>query len=133
MSVTSSTTKKRKPQRAFQDWREAFLSRMRETGNVSESARYAKVDRITVIRWKKRSEKFAQEWEEAYQESIDKLELSARERAFKDDTTMAIFFLKSHRPEIYNRPDRQEVTGPEGGPLRVIYEAIEKAYQDEEG
>src|SRR5438477_5014758 len=122
----------------------AFLDAFRLSGNVSAAARAAKVDRSTPYGWKDDDARFATAWEDAEQESIDRLEEEARRRAeagtdeyvvsggkliYADDGTpllprrysdsLMALLLKAHRPEKYKDRAAHEVTGKDGGPIDV--------------
>lgn len=81
--------------------REAFIEALRETCNVSHSARVAGVGRRTVYQWRDADPEFAAAWEEAEEEAVDKLELAARQRAIDSSDRMMEILLKAHRPEKY--------------------------------
>lgn len=107
-------------------WKPAFLCRLRETANVSRSAKDAGISRKTVYKERDSSEAFAAEWDDALEEGIDYLEEEARRRAHegveepvyykgeevgtvrKYSDTLMIFLLKGRRPDVYK--DRQDVT-----------------------
>ena len=59
----------------------AFLASYREHGTMRDACAAAGVSRMTVWRWKQRSKRFARRMEEAYQDSADKAEREAYERA----------------------------------------------------
>ena len=72
-----STHEVRKPAR----WEKAFLASLRQTGNVSRSARAAKIDRMLPYRHRNAHPDFAEAWDDAIEESADLLEAEARRRA----------------------------------------------------
>lgn len=105
-------------------WREPFLATLRQTGNVSESARTAGVGRTFVYAERERDEAFAALWDDAVEDGMDTLEAEARRRGLegwdepvfgrvgKDEDgrvgtvrkysdTLLIFMLKGGRPEKY--------------------------------
>lgn len=114
------TTPKRKPRtirtaRA----RKAFLSELRETCNVSHSAKFAKISRRSVYEWRDADKKFAQEWADAEEEAADKLEKIAWDRATVDNSDrMLEILLKAHRPKKFVDRVRAEHSGPDGGPIK---------------
>lgn len=77
MDAQTGTPEKRKPAR----WEKAFLTAFRETGIVTRACISAKVGRRTVYHHKERCGEFAELWEEAYQDAMDRLEDEARRRA----------------------------------------------------
>lgn len=124
----------------------AFLRAFALTGNVSEAARQADIDRTTPYGWRDADQDFAAAWEVAEQESIDRLELEARRRAHDGverlkvsggkvvtyttedgrevpivereySDTLMVLLLKAHRPEKYRERSSMEVSGPGGGPI----------------
>lgn len=109
-------------------WQKAFLAALAVSGNVSASAKAAKIDRTTASRRRAADEPFALAWAQALDEAADTLELEARRRAHdglvrykfnrKGDPlvfpgtqdpyyeleysdTLLIFLLKAARPEKY--------------------------------
>lgn len=114
-------------------WHEAFLVAMRETCNVSESARTAGVGRQTAYDHRNQLPDFAAAWDDAEAQGVDALEREARRRALEGtlepvfhrgevvghirrySDTLTIFLLKAHRPEKYR--ERHELTGRDGEPL----------------
>lgn len=82
--------------------RATFLEQMRETCNVSHSARAAGVPRRTVYNWREADPEFAAAWDDAEEEAADALELEARKRATVDKSDrMLEILLKAHRPEKF--------------------------------
>jgi len=89
--------------------KEMFLSALRETGNVSASAKAAGVGRQTVYEVREREPRFAAAWDEVLNERLDEIEANLFERARTGESdTAAIFLLKSHRREIYGDRVRHE-------------------------
>lgn len=122
-------------QRATDHARQTFIETLRETANVSQSARAARVNRRTVYNWRDENPAFAADWDEALEEATDALEAEARRRALHgvakpvfyqgaecgtvqeySDTLMTLL-LKAHRPEKYKERTASEFTGPGGAPL----------------
>lgn len=97
--------------------RATFLETLRETGNVSAAARAASIGRRTAYDWREADPAFAESWEEAEEEAIDKLEEVARARAIDNSDRMLEILLKAHRPEKYVDRYRAEHTGKDGGPI----------------
>jgi len=117
--------------------RETFLDVLRETCNVSEAARAAGIGRRTAYEWRAADPAFAEAWKEAEEIAADKLEREAWRRAV-DGTDKPISFqgvitatykeysdrmleilLKAHRPDKFVERSKSEVTGPNGGPVRI--------------
>jgi len=62
-------------------WCRAFLAALSINGNVTLSAEKAGIDRVTAYRWREKHPAFAVQWDEALEESADRLEAEARRRA----------------------------------------------------
>lgn len=98
-----------------------FVELLRRTANVSRAAREAGLAHSTVYRQRARSKAFAAEWDDAIAEALDTLEEAVLARV-RDGVPKPVFFggaqigtvrqysdplamfiLKSKRPEIYSR------------------------------
>lgn len=108
-------------------WHDAFLRAIAVFPNVRLAARQCGITRQDAYKHRDLFPDFAAAWDEAKEQGIDALELKLFSRANKSSDTLGIFFLKSHRPEIYR--ERHEVTGKDGGPIRV---KTEKDLTDDE-
>ena len=62
-------------------WTRGFLAALSRNGNVTKSAELVHLDRGFVYRWRNEHPDFATAWDEALQESYDRLEHEARRRA----------------------------------------------------
>ena len=115
-------------------WHDAFLADLAENCNVANAARMAGVDRSTVYRHRDENAEFATAWDDAVEAGIQALELAARKRAMSVSDTLAIFLLKSHRPDTYRENKRTELTGANGGPVetRIVF-GYEDAADDSDG
>lgn len=60
-----------------------FLNHLKKTGNVSEAARAAGIDRKTAYNWRRGDEIFSDHWKQALEEATDLLEAEARRRALE--------------------------------------------------
>ncbi len=101
---------------------EAFLEKLRNTGNVRLSCEAAGIPRSTAYYWRDKFSTFAEAWDEALEDACDKLEAEAWRRAIEEGSDrLLMFLLKAHRSEMYNPVQRQEITGSEGGPLTIEY------------
>jgi len=107
------------------DWRWRFLAVLAETCCVTSACLAAGVSRQLAYDHRKRFPKFRRKWDESIEVAVEQLELSARRRALdKNDpgsTTLTIFLLKAHKPDVYRETVRQEVTGQDGGPVELRY------------
>lgn len=121
--------------RARPVWENAFLKVLRKQGNVTKACAAAKIERSTAYRHKESDKAFAELWQEALDEAADHLEAEAWRRATvgvkkgvyyqgeRVDTeleysdSLLALLLKAHKPEKFR--DRQEISGPDGGPIAV--------------
>jgi transposase len=61
------------------------------------------VGRSTVYNWKAEDKAFAVRWNEARERKIEAVENVLYQMAMEKDLGAICFFLKAHRPELYNR------------------------------
>lgn len=133
-SLHNPTPKKRRRR----PWERAFLVSLALTGNVTEAAKSAHIDRTVVYDLRAAHEDFAQAWDAALEQAADVLETEARRRAVDGVTetvyqggkavgtvqrysdTLLIFLLNGMRPEKYKQVVRNEVTGKGGKAVEVI-------------
>lgn len=99
--------------------KKAFLISFAKCGNISQSAKDAKIDRITVYDWKRDDPEFLAAYEHAEEDAADALEEEARRRAIKGSDLLLIFMLKGAKPEKYRERGSYEHTGPNRGPIQV--------------
>lgn len=97
-------TRERQPK-----WQPAFLTALRNSGNIRAACQAAGITRAMAYHARKTKPVFAAEWDEAMNDAIDLLEAAAWQRArTQQSDTLTIFLLKSHRREVYG--DRVDVT-----------------------
>lgn len=104
-------------------WHAAFLADLAENCNVANAVRVAGIAKSTAYKHRDESPEFATAWDDAVEAGIQALELAARKRAMSVSDTLAIFLLKSHRPDTYRENRRTELTGANGGPVetRIVF------------
>jgi hypothetical protein len=78
-----------------------FLEAYAENGNVTLSAQAAGVFRTTHYDWLEADPEYAAAFHQAEEESADRLEKIARDRAAAGSDTLLIFLLKGIRPDKY--------------------------------
>ena len=116
--------------------RKKFLKHLRETANVSRSAKAAGISRRTAYDHRRDDADFAAEWDDAVEEATDALEEEARRRALegwgepvyhkgevcgavqKYSDRMLELLLKAHRPDKFKERVANEHTGSGGGPVQ---------------
>jgi len=108
-----------------------FLELLRETANVSASARRVGISRQAAYKARARSEEFREAWEDAIEEAIDALEAEARRRALEGvgepvfyqgkevghirrySDLLLIFLLKGRRKEVFGNKVDHTSSGKE--------------------
>jgi hypothetical protein len=88
-------------------WQDRFIELLAVTFSVTSAAQGAGIDRSTAYRYKYEHPEFAARWDDALNSAIDRLEKAAYERAVNTSDTLAIFLLKTRRPDLYR--DQQHV------------------------
>ena len=115
------------------DWKPAFLAALRELPVIAHACKVVGIDRSTAYRAREADESFAQAWDEAMEEGVDKAEQEAFRRAAEgtdkgvwhqgvqvgtervySDALMALI-LKGRRKAVY--AERKELTGADGQAL----------------
>lgn len=121
MAKQAKTGKQAQPLPTLAVRRTCFIELLRRTANVSRAAREAGLASSTVYRQRAKSKAFAADWDNAVAEALDALEEAVLGRV-RDGVAKPVFFggaqvgtvrqysdqlamfvLKSKRPEIYNR------------------------------
>lgn len=100
-------------------WRPVFLNVLSRIGTVAGAARATGVSVPSVNAARRRDPEFNLQVEEARQLAVDYLEQVAWDRATRHSDQLLMFLLKAHRPDVYNRATRSELSGPDGGPIPV--------------
>lgn len=100
-----------------------FIRTLSETYSIAYACRSIGIGRTTAQLWRKQDAAFDQEWENALDSAMDRLESSLLERGLEKDTTAAIFLLKGRRPEKYRDHSRVEMTGKDGGAVEIKSDA----------
>ena len=98
-----------------------FLERMRKSGNVYLSCAAAGIPRRTAYRWRDKWATFAEKWDEAKDDAVDKLDAEAWKRATDGASDrLLMFLLKAHKPEVYSPVQRMSHEGiGENGAIEV--------------
>ena len=89
-------------------WQSAFLSSFSQCGNIRKASEDAGVTRQTVWYSHKRHPDFRALYDEAKEESVERLEQVARNRATESSDNLLIFLLKSMRPDVYREVVKNE-------------------------
>ena len=118
--------------------RARFLAELAERGNVKDSCEASCMTREMAYRYRKKDEKFRQEWDAAVEVAADVLEREAWRRAHdgvsepvfwkgapcgavqKYSDVLLIFLLKGLRPAKYR--ERHEISGDKDNPLVTSFE-----------
>ena len=115
-----------------------FIEALRNgSGVVLDACQEIGIGRRTAYEWREADPDFRARWEEAVEESTDRLEKEAYRRAHDGcekpiyhqgaecgrvkeySDTLLIFLMKGRRPEKYRDRYQQEIVGKDGGPVRI--------------
>jgi hypothetical protein len=100
--------------------REAFLRLLRKATSVSDAAAAVGVNRRTAYRWRQKDETLRDEWDDATETITENIESALARNALAGDTVSQIFWLKAHKPELYNRKMMFAVGGdPDAPPVGI--------------
>lgn len=106
-----------------------FLAKLRDSGNIRLSCQAAGIQRNNIYRWRRKFPSFVKEMDEAKEEALDLLEGEAWKRALMQSDRLLMFLLKAHRPEVYNPPERREISGPDGGAITHVAPELERLWK----
>lgn len=136
---TNRTLKKR----GRRDWTRPFLVKLESLGSIGAAARAVGVGRRTVYDERARNPEFDSAVVEAATCCVEEVEATLYQRAVSGASdTAIIFFLKSHRPEVYGdrllhqeretirQQAREEVLAELQAELRELTPAARKVLQD---
>lgn len=104
----------------------ALVSALHERPSYLSACRKARISRNAFYDWKNSDPDFAARIEVARNLGLDALEDALVTRGLKNDTTAAIFLLKSHRREIYGDRAVHEHTGKDGAPFTFTLDVVTK-------
>lgn len=116
--------------------RAAFLEALKDTCNITKACELSGLGRTSAYEWREDDPEFAADWQKALEVAADLLEDEAVRRA-KEGTdkpvfqggqlvghvreysdTLMIFLLKGAKPKKYVERLQQEVSGPNGEPIK---------------
>lgn len=102
------------------NWKRRFLAELRKVPSVVRACAAARVSPPTVYRIRGQDSDFKNAWDQAIELGVADLEAAVWERAKAGvSDTLAIFMLKSHRPEVYREKSQLALTNADGTPLPV--------------
>lgn len=119
-------------------WEAKFLAGLEDGASITDAAAAANITRQNAYQYRREDAEFAAKWDAALFMGMGTLEDEAIRRARdgveepiyqrgeycgtvrKYSDTLLMFLLRAHMPERYNPPQRQEVSGTVGGPLKVV-------------
>jgi hypothetical protein len=99
--------------------KQAFCEAMVRGQTPEVAARTVGVDRATAYRWRAADAAFAAAWEDARERKIEAVENILYRQAMAGEAWACIFFLKCHKPEIYNRRQVIALGGDLDNPLTI--------------
>jgi hypothetical protein len=114
-----------------------FLAELALDGNVTRAAKAVGVDRSNAYQRRLRNPEFAKRWDDALEAFADAVEAEAYRRAVTGTTkgiwwqgarvgeeqqwsdSLLLALLKAKRPQQYGDTSKIQLTGSDGGPVRV--------------
>jgi hypothetical protein len=114
-----------------------FLAELALDGNVTRAANAVGVDRSNAYQRRLRNPEFAKRWDDALESFADAVEAEAFRRAVTGTTkgiwwqgarvgeeqqwsdSLLLALLKAKRPQQYGDASRIQLTGAEGGPVKI--------------
>jgi very-short-patch-repair endonuclease len=115
------------PDKVYGNWRDRFLAVLSERGIVREACIAAGISRNTAYQAGRDDPEFAGLWKLALQDAADLGLAVYRQRGMLISDRALEFFVKSRDPESYRETSRLEVTGENGGPVKVQLSDAERA------
>jgi hypothetical protein len=92
-------------------WHATFLRTLRRVPNITLACKAAGVSRRTCYDHRERSPEFAEAWDAALDESVDRVETTCFKLASEGEPRLIEFILKSHRPQVYRERIEAAVAG----------------------
>lgn len=103
-------------------WIDAF----RREGTIHKACELVKVDRWTILQWRKTDPEFEKAFNDASMDTTERLEDSALTRALGGDATLTIFLLKARDPRKYTERYRHEIESSQLENLIGLFSSIVK-------
>ena len=81
---------------------------MRESPHIALACKQAGIGRTAAYKARKNDPEFARQWTETLDAAVDDLETTALKFALQGNVPLIMFLLKSHRPQVYSRPEQHQ-------------------------
>jgi hypothetical protein len=105
--------------------KQTFVEALVRGAAPEAAAKMISVDRATAYRWRAADESFAAEWQAATDRKVEAVETVLYRMAMEKDLGAICFFLKAHKPELYNRKTIT-LAGDPANPLSVTHHGGEE-------
>jgi Helix-turn-helix domain len=105
-----------------------FLRLLAEGNSVGEAAAAIGCQRRTVYDWRDSNNEFRRAWDAALDQATEAIESVLYARARGGDLLACIFWLKSHRPAVYNRKQFETVGSAATAPPVTIVSSRPRLY-----
>jgi len=92
-------------------WRATFLKTLRKVPNITLACKAAGVSRRTCYDHRELDPKFAEAWDDALDQSVDRVETTCFKLASEGEPRLIEFILKAHRPDRYRERAELGVAG----------------------
>ena len=105
-----------------------FITALQERPNVAAACETVDISRETAYNWRESDEQFARDWDACFLRHIDTIEENALERAMRArHDVMAIFMMKSWKPERYGDNKTVNVGNAGGQPFKIESSELSEA------
>ena len=105
--------------------RVAFLALLRDGTSIGAAATATGVARSAMYSWRDDDPAFCAEWDDAVEVATELVENVLYKQALDGNLLACIFWLKSHKPSVYNRKMQVAVGGDPNNPI-----AVDQAHHD---
>jgi hypothetical protein len=105
--------------------RVAFLKMLRDGTSISDAAAAVGAGRTAIYDWRDEDPTFRAEWDDAVEHATELVESVLYKQAREGNLLACIFWLKAHKPAVYNRKMQVTIGGDRNNPLTVDH-----AHQD---
>jgi hypothetical protein len=99
--------------------RETFLRLLADGSSVGDACASVDISRNAAYRWRNADPEFRAAWDQAVDHATEIIESVLYNRARDGNLLACIFWLKSHRPAVYNRKQVVQVAGDPDNPVTV--------------
>ncbi len=90
----------------------ALLELLAKGTSIAEATRATGIGRSSAFEWRAADADFRRAWDDAINQATEAIESVLYSKAREGDLLACIFWLKSHRPSVYNRKQIEAAAAP---------------------